>query len=99
MECQVAFEKFKCLFAAEPVLKHRDPNTPFIIQADACDVAVGAVLLQRNEQGTLEPCAYTSQKLTETERWWVVWEKEAYAVCWALLTWRHFLEGKTLFEV
>lgn len=30
----------------------------------------------------------------------MVWEKEAYAVRWALLTWRHFLEGgKEPFEV
>lgn len=57
--------------------------------------------MQKNEQGVLQPCAYSSKKLSETEHRWavweneayVVWEKEAYAMCWALLTWRHFLEG------
>lgn len=86
MECQASFEKLKCLFAAEPVLKHLDPNAPFVIQADASDVAVRAVLLQKNKQGALQPCAYTSQKLTKTEQWWTVWEKEAYMVRWAFLT-------------
>lgn len=34
------------------------------------------------------------------ERYWVVWEKEAFTVSWVLLTWHQFLEGsKVLFEV
>lgn len=56
---EVAFEKL--VFAAKPILKHPDPNTPFVIQVDATHVAVGAVLLQKNEQGVLQPCAYTSK--------------------------------------
>ncbi|XP_060539018.1 uncharacterized protein LOC132709560 [Pantherophis guttatus] len=93
LTCQQAFETLKGLFAKEPVLKHPDPEQPFVIQADASDVAVGAVLLQKNNQGDLQPCAYTSRKLTDTERRWAAWEKEAFAVRWALLTWRHLLEG------
>lgn len=89
----------KRLFAKEPILKHPDPERPFIIQADANDVAVAEVLLQRNAEGNLKPCTYTSKRLTETEQRWVVWEK-AYVARWALLTWRHFLEGScVLFEV
>lgn len=34
--------------------------------------------------------------LTEAEQHWAVWEKEAYAVRWALLSWRHFLEGSKI---
>lgn len=92
-ECQKAFEQLKSLFAKEPVLKHPDPDLPFTVQADASDVAVGAVLLQKDETETLRPCAYTSRKLTPAERGWAIWEKEAFAVRWALLTWRHLLEG------
>ncbi|KAK9400665.1 hypothetical protein NXF25_011379 [Crotalus adamanteus] len=93
MACQQAFEKLKSLFAQGPLLAHPDPDKPFIVQADASDVAVGAILLQRNEKNILQPCAYTSKKFTETERRWAVWEKEAFAVKWALSTWRHLLEG------
>lgn len=46
----------------EPVLKHPNPNAPFIIQVDVSDVAVGAILLQKNEQGVLQSCTYTSKK-------------------------------------
>ncbi|KAK9395591.1 hypothetical protein NXF25_018952 [Crotalus adamanteus] len=83
----------KTLFTKEPILLHPDPEQPFIVQADVSDIAVGAVLLQQNPTGTLQPCAYTSRKLTETKRAWAVWEKEAFAVKWALSTWRHLLEG------
>ncbi|KAK9395824.1 retrotransposon-derived protein PEG10 [Crotalus adamanteus] len=100
MSCQTAFENLKRLFAAEPVLKHPCPGEPFVIQADASDVAVGAVLLQKNKNGILQPCAYTSKKFTESERRWAIWEKEAFAIRWALLNWRHYLEGsKVPFEV
>lgn len=63
-------------------------------------MTVGAVLLQRNAKGELQPCVYVSLKLSEMERQWAIWEKEAYTVCWALLTWRQFLEGSKIpFEV
>lgn len=55
----------------ELVLKDPDPKKPFLIQADANDVAVHAVILQKNQEGQLQPCAYTSKKLTETEQQWV----------------------------
>lgn len=63
MECQASFEKLKCLFAAELVLKHPDSEKPFIIQVNASDVEVGALLFQKNLKGELQPCAYTSYKL------------------------------------
>lgn len=44
-----------------------------MVQADASDVAVAAVVLQANEEGNLQPCAYTSHKLNETECKWAVW--------------------------
>lgn len=53
MECQAAFENIKWLFSAESVLKHPDPEKPFVIKADVSNIAVGAILLQENEQGQL----------------------------------------------
>lgn len=53
MECQATYEKLKRLFTAEPVLKHPDPMKSFVIQADANDVALGAVLLRKNESRQL----------------------------------------------
>lgn len=66
--CQVAFEKLKRLFAIEPILKHLHPDKPFVIQADASNVAMGAVLMQINGRGELQPCVYMSSKLSDAER-------------------------------
>lgn len=54
-------QKPKCLSAAKPILKHLDPSTSFVIQAHSSDVAVGAVLLQKNDQGVLQPYVYSSK--------------------------------------
>lgn len=93
---QLAFERLKSLFAQEPILKLPDTSQTFLLQADASDVAVEVVLLQKNNQGVLHPCAYTSQKLTLTEWNWTVLEKVAYTIKWALQTWRHILEGTNI---
>lgn len=80
MECRSAFEKLKQLFVAKPIFKQPDVDAPFVVQSDASNVAVGTVLLQANAKGTLQPCAYNSRKLSETERRWAIWEKEVFAV-------------------
>lgn len=72
MESQAAFEKLKWLFAADPVLKHPNPDAPFEIQVDASNMAVRVALLQEKPQGILQSCAYTSKKLTNTEQRWAV---------------------------
>lgn len=82
------FEKLKHLFVAKLVLKHPGPEKLFIIQADGSDMEVGAVLLPKNSEGELQPRAFTLRKLSEAEKRWAIWEKEAYTVYSALLTWR-----------
>ncbi len=44
-----------------------DVNQPFILQTDASDRAIGAVLMQADENGDLHPCGYLSHTLTPTE--------------------------------
>lgn len=75
------------------MLKHPDTPKPFVVQVDASHVAVGAVLLETIEVRDLQACARTSCKLNYTERKWAIGEKDGLAVRWALMTWRHPLEG------
>ncbi|XP_068246459.1 uncharacterized protein [Palaemon carinicauda] len=46
--CQQAFDQLKNILCSNPVLIAPDLVQPFIIQIDACDTGIGAVLMQKN---------------------------------------------------
>ncbi len=72
-----AFTKLNDCFTTAPILKHPDPNLPFVIEVDASDCGIGAVLSQRHGQPVkLYPCAFFSRKLTSAERNYDVGNKE-----------------------
>lgn len=45
-EAEKAFQDLKVRFTAAPILTLPDPSLPFVVEVDALDVAVGAVLSQ-----------------------------------------------------
>ncbi|KAK3542589.1 hypothetical protein QTP86_031286, partial [Hemibagrus guttatus] len=91
-----AFTNLKNSFTTAPILKHPDPNLPFVVEVDASDSGIGAVLSQRHGQpGKLFPCVYFSRKLTDAERNYDVGNKELLAMKAAIEEWRHWLEGST----
>lgn len=93
--CQEAFDCLKQLMTSTPVLQHPDLNKPFVIETDASDFGVGAVLLQRDENDILHPLAYESKKLSEAEQGYSVQERELLAVLHALRVWRCFIDGSS----
>lgn len=46
-EADRAFQLLKRSFTAAPILQHSDPNKPFIVDVDASNTGVGAILSQR----------------------------------------------------
>ncbi|KAI2660547.1 Transposon Tf2-9 polyprotein [Labeo rohita] len=91
-----AFATLKERFTSAPILKHPDPSLPFIVEVDASDCGIGAVLSQRHGQpGKLFPCAFFSRKLTQAERNYDVGNKELLSMKAAMEEWRHWLEGAT----
>lgn len=89
-----AFQKLKRLFTTAPILHHPDPELEFIVEVDAFNTGIGAILSQRH--GTppkLFPCAYYSRKLTPPEQNYNVGDRELLAIKAALEQWRHWLEG------
>ncbi|KAL8272791.1 hypothetical protein Esti_003265 [Eimeria stiedai] len=65
-------------------LAHPQPGKPFIIDCDACEDGLEAVLAQADEQGREHPIAFASRLLRPNESRWPTMELEAYAVVWAL---------------
>lgn len=58
-EAKIAFEDLKKCFVSAPIFKMPNPTKRFIIEADASEVGVGAVLSQRHGNPTkLHPCAF-----------------------------------------
>ena len=64
---EAAFEELKRRFTTLPVLVHFGSQRPVIIETDASDFAIGAVLSKRNEEGKLHPVAFHSRKFQPME--------------------------------
>ncbi|KAG1369131.1 hypothetical protein G6F61_012599 [Rhizopus arrhizus] len=79
--------------SSAPVLQPPDLSKPFIIETDASDFGVGAVLLQKDEHGLLHPIAFESKKLSAAERGYPPQERELIGILHALRTWRCFVDG------
>ena len=93
-ECQTAFETLKEWFSTAPVLTMPDMTKPFMLEMDASKWAIGATLLQRQEDGQIHPCGYLSHALTATERNWQIYDRELYAIIYTLDKWKYLLLGE-----
>lgn len=91
---EAAFCDLKARFTSAPVLAHRDPTLQFVVEVDASELGVGAVLSQRGlDDGKVHPCAFFSHRLTPAERNYSIGDRELLAVKLAREEWRHLLEG------
>jgi hypothetical protein len=92
-EAEKAFRKIKKALTSDPVLRAPDFSCPFLLQTDASDTGLGAVLSQV-QGGEEHPVLYISRKLTPAERNYATVEKEALAIKWAVLELRYYLLGR-----
>ena len=88
-----AFEKLKQLLTSSHVMTAPRTDRPYKLYTDACDYAVGAVLVQVDDSGTERVIQYVSHSLSSVQRRWATIEKEAYAVVYAISKLRPYLYG------
>ena len=92
-EQQIAFNTLKLALTTAPILAHANPRKAYILYTDASDKAIGAILVQKNDDGMECVIAYLSHKLSETQRRWATIEREGFAVIYALKRFHPYLFG------
>lgn len=79
-ECEQSFQTLKDKLCMEPVLQSPNFSREFILQTDASDKGIGAVLSQCDDDGTEHPVAFFSRKLLPRETRYSTIEKECLAI-------------------
>ena len=92
--CLKAFSQLKERFTSAPVLAHYHPERTTIVETDASDYAVAAILSQVDPMDTLlHPIAFYSRSMSSPELNYEIYDKELLAIFAAFKEWRHYLEG------
>ncbi|CAB0039129.1 unnamed protein product [Trichogramma brassicae] len=91
-EQQAAFERIKALIASAPMLSRPSFEHEFVVQTDASDSGLGAVLTQTID-GEEKVLCFASRTLNKAERNYSVTERECLAVLWAIQKFRPYVEG------
>jgi hypothetical protein len=88
-----AFNFLKEAFTTAPILRHFNPTCPTVLESDACDHALGAVVSQRTPDGLLHPIAFHSRKFNPPELNYEIYDKEMLAIVDSLKHYRYLFEG------
>ena len=88
-----AFNLLKSAFTSAPILTHWIPDRPIIVETDASDYALAAILSIQLESGEIHPVAFHSRSFNTTELNYDVHDKELFAIFEAFRIWRHYLDG------
>ena len=95
MECQQAFDTIKKKLVSPPVLAFPDYTKKFILDTDASDTGIGAVLSQVQDDGSERVVAYASRLLSKAERRYSVTRRELLAVVVFVSHFRQYLLGQS----
>ena len=92
-QCDNAFRELKQRLTSAPILAFPDFSQPFILDTDASQTGIGAVLSQVQE-GQERVVAYASRTLSKAERRYCVTRRELLAVVTYVQHFRHYLLGR-----
>ncbi|GFU76940.1 retrovirus-related Pol polyprotein from transposon 297 [Trichonephila clavipes] len=92
-ECEDSFLQLKEALTSSPILIYPQPDKPFILDTDASNESVGAVLSQEID-GHERVVAYWSKCLSKPERNYCVTRKELLAIVKAIEHFYHYLYGQ-----
>ena len=93
-QCQEAFLTLRKALVSAPVLAFPGCSRVFILDTDASNQGIGAVLSQEHDDGLEHVVAYASRVLSKAERRYSVTRKEMLAVVSFLHHFRSYLLGR-----
>ena len=89
-ECTKAYQELKDLLLKEPVLAYPDFSVPFRLYADASNIGLGAILMQKQE-GREKIICCSSRMFNKSEQNYSAIKKECLAVVWGIKNFRDYL--------
>jgi hypothetical protein len=95
-DMEQAFVDLKKRFTPAPILTHYSPECQCIVETDASDFALGAVISQKSSDDKLHPIAYHSRKFSPAKINYEIHDKELIAVVDSFKIWRKYLKGALL---
>jgi len=93
--CRRAFNTLKQAFTSAPILTHWVPDAQLVMETDASDYALTAILSIMTKDNEIHSVAFHSRTFSAPELNYDVHDKELLAIFEAFKIWRHYLEGTT----
>ena len=88
-DCRTAFRKLKEAFTRALVLAHWKPDQQMVVETDASDYTLVAILSAYDTEGALHPITFHSHTFTGPELNYDIHDKELSAIFEAFKWWRH----------
>ncbi|KRX68114.1 hypothetical protein T06_5144 [Trichinella sp. T6] len=85
-EAEEAFQRFKRALTMAPILAFPRFDIPFVIDTDASETGIGAVLSQKHDPEGERVIAYASRTLSKTERKYSTKRKELLSIVYTSLS-------------
>ena len=93
--CRLAFLTLKQAFILAPVLTHWQPDCLIVVETNASDYALVAILSLQEPNGDFHLVTFLSQTFTLAKLNYDIHDKELLAIYEAFKEWCHYLEGST----
>ena len=91
-----AFNSLKNALLSPQILAYPRTDLPYNLYTDVSDRCVGAILVQRHEDGIEHAIQYYSHQLSDVQQRWSTLEREGYAILSAVTKLRPYLLGSLI---
>jgi len=89
-----AFKTVKTAFTQAPILVHFNPDNPIVVETDASDYAITAIISQISpDDGNIHLITFYSHSMQPAELNYEIYDKELLTIFKAFRQWHNYLEG------